>query len=170
MYQRWANSVLKTEYEYEYYSVFRKWPNMNTNNIRSSKNDQIRIRILFDLPKMTEYKYEYYSVFQKWPNMNNIRSAENDRIWIRIISIFWNQIFEYSKICKYSNILEYSNKIRIMAIFLNLGLFFVFAELSLAPTPVLDEPDLSFSFNLSNHPSIHPITYSPTRPGKLQRS
>ena len=52
--QRWANSVLKTEYKYEYYSAFRKWPNTNTNNIRSSKND--RIRIIFGLPKMTEYE------------------------------------------------------------------------------------------------------------------
>ena len=78
--QRWANSVLTTEYEYEYYSVFRKWPNTNANNIRSSKSDRIRIRILFGLPKMiriifgppkiTEYEYEYYSVYQKWPITN----------------------------------------------------------------------------------------------------
>ena len=27
--QRWANSVLMTEYEYEYYSTFQKWPNTN---------------------------------------------------------------------------------------------------------------------------------------------
>ena len=60
-----------SEYEYEYYSVLRKWPNTNTNDIRSSDNDQIQIRI-------------YYSVFQKRPNMNNIRSAENNRLWIRI--------------------------------------------------------------------------------------
>ena len=55
---RWVNSVLTTEYEYEYYSAFRKWANTNTNNIRSSKNDRIRIRIIFGLPKMTEYEYE----------------------------------------------------------------------------------------------------------------
>ena len=36
-----------TEYEYEYYSAFQKWP--NTNIIRLSKNDQIRI--LFSFPK-----------------------------------------------------------------------------------------------------------------------
>ena len=62
-------------------------PNTNTNIIRSSENDRIRIRIIFGPPKMTEYEYEYYSVFQKWPNTNtnNIRSSENDRIRIRII-------------------------------------------------------------------------------------
>ena len=42
-----------------------------------------------------------------------------------------------------------------MAIFLNGGLFFDFAELSLAPTASLGEADLSFSFNLSNHPPIY---------------
>ena len=47
--QRWANSVLMTEYEYEYYSVSQKWPNTNTNIIRLPKNDRIRIRILFGL-------------------------------------------------------------------------------------------------------------------------
>ena len=56
--QRWANSVLRTEYEYEYYSSSKKWPNTNTNIIRLSKTD--RIRILFGLPKMTEYEYKYY--------------------------------------------------------------------------------------------------------------
>ena len=62
-------------------------PNTNTNIIRASENDRIRIRIIFDPPKMTEYEYEYYSVFQKWPNTNtnNIRSSKNDRIRIRII-------------------------------------------------------------------------------------
>ena len=29
--QRWANSVLMTEYEYKYYSVSQNWLNMNTN-------------------------------------------------------------------------------------------------------------------------------------------
>ena len=38
-----------TEYEYEYYSAFQKWPNTNTNNIRLSKNE--RIRILFGLKR-----------------------------------------------------------------------------------------------------------------------
>ena len=77
--QRWANSVLMTEYEYEYYSTFQKWP--NTNIIRLSKNDRIRIRILFDFPKMTEYEYEYYSAFQKWPNTNTntIQLFKNDQ-------------------------------------------------------------------------------------------
>ena len=68
--QRWANSVLRTEYEYEYYSAFQNWPNTNTNIIRASKNDRIRIRILFGSPKTTKYEYEYYSAFQKWPNTN----------------------------------------------------------------------------------------------------
>ena len=58
--QRWANTVLRTEYEYEYYLSSKKWPNTNTNIIRASKTDRIRIRILFGLPKMTEYEYEYY--------------------------------------------------------------------------------------------------------------
>ena len=63
------------------------WPNTNTNIIRLSKNDRIRIRILFDFPKMTEYEYEYYSAFQKWPNTNtnNIRLSKNERIRIRIL-------------------------------------------------------------------------------------
>ena len=60
--QRWANSVLVTEYEY--YSASQKWPNTNTNIIRLSKKDRIRIRILFGFPKMTEY--EYYSDPQKY--------------------------------------------------------------------------------------------------------
>ena len=59
-----------TEYEYEYYSAFQNWPNTNTNIIRASKNDRIRIRILFGSPKTTKYEYEYYSAFQKWPNTN----------------------------------------------------------------------------------------------------
>ena len=45
-----------TEYEYEYYSTFQKWPNTNTNIIRFPQND--RIRILFGFPEMTEYEYE----------------------------------------------------------------------------------------------------------------
>jgi len=85
--QRWANSVLRTEYEYEYYSSSKKWPNTNTNIIRLSKTDRIRIRILFGLPKMTEYEYEYYSAPQKRPNTNTniIRLSKNDRIRIRIL-------------------------------------------------------------------------------------
>ena len=85
--QRWANSVLRTEYKYEYYSSSKKWPNTNTNIIRLSKTDRIRIRILFGLPKMTEYEYEYYSAPQKRPNTNTniIRLSKNDRIRIRIL-------------------------------------------------------------------------------------
>ena len=64
--QRWANSVLMTEYEYEYYSTFQKWPNTNTNIIRFEKGDQIRIRILFGLKKLTEYEYEYYLAWKKY--------------------------------------------------------------------------------------------------------
>jgi len=83
--QRWANSVLRTEYEYKYYSSSKKWPNTNTNIIRLFKTDRIRIRILFGLPKMTEYEYEYYSAPQKRPNTNIIRLSKNDRIGIRIL-------------------------------------------------------------------------------------
>ena len=36
------------------------------------------------------------------------------------------------------------------------GLVFDFAQLRLALTPALAEADHSFSFNLSNHPPIHP--------------
>ena len=70
-----------TEYEYEYYSAFQNWPNTNTNIIRASKNDRIRIRILFVFPKMTEYEYEYFSATQKWPiaNTNIILLPNNDR-------------------------------------------------------------------------------------------
>ena len=82
--QRWANSVLMTEYEYEYYLVSQKWPNTNTNIIRFPKNDRIQIRILFGLPKMTEYEYEYFSATQKWliANTNIILLPNND--WIQI--------------------------------------------------------------------------------------
>ena len=71
-----------TEYEYEYYSAFQKGPNTNTNIIRFSKND--RIRILFGFTKMTEYEYEYYLTFQKGPNTNTniIQFHKNDRIRI----------------------------------------------------------------------------------------
>ena len=84
--QRWANSVLRTKYEYEYYSSSKKWPITNTNIIRLSQTDRIRIRILFGLPKMTEYEYEYYSAPQKRPNTNTniIRLSKNDRIRIQI--------------------------------------------------------------------------------------
>ena len=57
-----------TEYEYEYYSVWKKQPNTNTNIIRFEKIDRIRIRILFGLKKSTEY--EYYSVWKRRPNTN----------------------------------------------------------------------------------------------------
>ena len=71
--QRWANSVLMTEYEYEYYLASQKGLNMNTNIIR--------------LLKITEYEYEYYSVSRKWPNTNTniIRLPKKDRIRIRIL-------------------------------------------------------------------------------------
>ena len=74
-------------WEYEYYSSSKKWPNTNTNIIRLSKTDRIRIQILFGLPKMTEYEYKYYSGFQKRPNTNTniIRLSKNDRIRIRIL-------------------------------------------------------------------------------------
>ena len=68
--QRWANSVLMTEYEYEYYSTFKKWPNTNTNIIRFEKGDRIQIRILFALKIAAEYEYEYYSVWKNRPNTN----------------------------------------------------------------------------------------------------
>ena len=70
-----------TEYEYEYYLVSQKWPNMNKNIIRFPKNDQIRIRILFGFPKMTEYEYKYFSATQKWPiaNTNIILLPNNDQ-------------------------------------------------------------------------------------------
>ena len=84
--QRWANSVLMTEYEY--YSVPQKLSNTNTNIIQFPKNDRLRKRILFGFSKMTEHKYEYYSVFQRWPNTNTniFRLPRNDRIptWIQI--------------------------------------------------------------------------------------
>ena len=75
------NSVSQKMTEYEYYSVSQKWPNMNTNIIRFPKNDRIRIRILFGLPKMTEYEYEYFSATQKWliANTNIILLPNNDR-------------------------------------------------------------------------------------------
>ena len=80
-----------TEYEYEYYLASQKGPNTNTNIIRLLKNDRIRIRILFDFPKMTEY--EYYSVSQKGTNTNMntniIRFSKNDRTRI---------LFGFSKI------------------------------------------------------------------------
>ena len=60
--QRWANSVLRTEYEYEYYSSSKKWRNTNTNIIRFEKITRIRIRILFGLKISTEYKYEYFGI------------------------------------------------------------------------------------------------------------
>ena len=63
------------------------WPNTNTNIIRLSKTDRIRIRILFGLPKMTEYEYEDYSGFQICPktNTNIIRLPKNDSLKTQII-------------------------------------------------------------------------------------
>ena len=63
-----------TEYEYEYYSAFQKWPNTNMNIIW--------------LCKIYEYEYKYYSAFQKWPNTNIIRLSKNDQIRIRILFSF----------------------------------------------------------------------------------
>ena len=47
------------EYEYEYYSVWKKQPNTNKNIIRFEKIDRIRLQILFGLEKSPEYEYEY---------------------------------------------------------------------------------------------------------------
>ena len=80
--------------EYEYYSVFQKWLNTNTNTIWLFKNDTIRIRILFVFPKITEYEYEYSSTFQKWPNTNTILLFKNDRIRTRLL-------FGFSKMTKH---------------------------------------------------------------------
>ena len=44
-----------TEYEYEYYSGSKMWPNMNI--IRAQKCD--RIWILFGAPLLIKYEYEY---------------------------------------------------------------------------------------------------------------
>ena len=76
LFQRWANSVFGTEYEYEYYSV--------------RIFERIRIRILFVFFIMTEYEYEYYSCSEIWPNTNTniIRSTTFDRIRIRILRLF----------------------------------------------------------------------------------
>ena len=51
-----------TEYEYEYYSVWKNHPNTNTNIIRFEKITRIRIRILFGLKISTEYEYEYFGI------------------------------------------------------------------------------------------------------------
>ena len=97
--QRWANSVLMTEYEYEYYLNFKKWPNTNTNIIRFEKGDRIRIRILFGLKKATEYEYEYYLVWKNHPNTNTniIRFEKITRIRIQILfglkKIDWIQMW-----------------------------------------------------------------------------
>ena len=68
--QRWANSVFRTEYEYEYYSVSEIWPNTNTNTIRVQNYGRIRIRILFGFRNLAEYEYEYYSECHFCPNTN----------------------------------------------------------------------------------------------------
>ena len=59
-----------TEYEYEYYSLWKRRPNTNTNIIRFENSSRIRIRILFGLKKSTEYEYEYYLAWKNHPNMN----------------------------------------------------------------------------------------------------
>ena len=48
-----------TEYEYEYYLVWKNRPNTNTNIIWFENIDRIWIRISFGLKKSPEYKYEY---------------------------------------------------------------------------------------------------------------
>ena len=58
LWQRWANTVFWTEYEYEYYSESEFWPNTNTNNIRFFQNERIRIRIIFVHKYLAEYEYE----------------------------------------------------------------------------------------------------------------
>ena len=62
-----------TEYEYEYYSVWKKQPNTNTNIIRFEKIDRIRIRILFDLKNRPN------------TNTNIIRFGKIIRIRIQIL-------------------------------------------------------------------------------------
>ena len=59
-----------TEYEYEYYSVWKKRLNTNTIIIWFEKSNQIQIRISFGLKKSTEYEYEYYSVWKNHQNTN----------------------------------------------------------------------------------------------------
>ena len=98
--QRWANSVLMTEYEYEYYSTFQKWPNTNTNILRFEKCDRIWIRILFGLKISTEYEYEYYSVWKYRPNTNT------NIIWFEKITRIRIRILVFG--------LKYSNNIRIL--------------------------------------------------------
>ena len=75
--------------------VFSKYPNTNTNNIRT----QIfgRIRILFGPKFLDEYKYEQYLGFNLWSNTNrNICYSNNIRILFeyRIIRspLFWMDI------------------------------------------------------------------------------
>ena len=51
-----------SEYEYEYYSVWKNDPNTNTNIIRFVKITRIQIRILFGLKISTEYEYEYFGI------------------------------------------------------------------------------------------------------------
>ena len=46
-----------TEYEYEYYSTFQKWPNTNTNIIRFEKSTEYEYYSAWK--KSPEYEYEY---------------------------------------------------------------------------------------------------------------
>ena len=112
MSQRWANSVLMTEYEYEYYLTFQKWPNTNTNIIWFEKITRIWMRILvLGLNYSNNIQIPNYSLTsashgghhhiihgvphtnvirfeeKSWPNTNtNIIRFENiDRIRIRIL-------------------------------------------------------------------------------------
>ena len=83
-----------TEYEYEYYSLWKRRPNTNTNTIRFEKSNRIRIRILFGLKKAAEYEYEYCSVWQNRPNMNTniIRFEKITQIRIRILVLILNYL------------------------------------------------------------------------------
>ena len=68
LFQRWANSVFGTEYEYYSVRIFERI------RIRILfvffYNDRIRIRILFVFRNLTEYEYEYYSEHHFWSNTN----------------------------------------------------------------------------------------------------
>ena len=65
--------------------VFSKYPNTNTNNIRTQIFGQIRIRIIFGPKFLDEYEYEYYSDPNFWTNTNIILTQIFGRIQIRII-------------------------------------------------------------------------------------
>ena len=74
-----------TEYEYEYYSAFQNWPNTNTNIIRLSKIDRIRIRILFGLQSCMHTIRGYISIH----TVEKIFRIANN-----VILHFWSKKFE----------------------------------------------------------------------------